>query len=81
MSVPKLEKLIKTWLKEPKEASIDDLLKLAEKLWDSRYHEEKSLAVFMLVHRAKNLTLAHLDEIAVNLVGNLIESDPERWTS
>ncbi|MBZ0309269.1 MAG: DNA alkylation repair protein, partial [Anaerolineae bacterium] len=92
VSVPKLEKLIKTWLREHKAASIDDLLKLAEKLWDSAYHEEKSLAVFMLVHRANNLTLAHLpfiekmmgevntwahlDEIAVNLVGNLIDSDP-----
>jgi 3-methyladenine DNA glycosylase AlkD len=93
LSVPRLEKLIKAWLKEHADTPIDELVTLAEKLWESDYHEEKSLAVFMLVHRAKKLTLAHmpfiekmmhevntwahLDEIAVHIVGNMIETDPK----
>lgn len=92
VTVPALERIARQWSKEHHQADMADITALATRLWASPYHEEKSLAVMLLKQRGKDLTLehlplietmigeattwAHLDEIAVHLVGGLIENDP-----
>lgn len=72
---------------------IEQVVELARQLWASDWHEEKSLAIYLLVERAKDLTpehlpqieammdsvntWAHLDEIAVNIIGKMIERHPQ----
>lgn len=92
LTVPALDRIASQWSKEHRQTGITDVVALAGRLWDSTYHEEKSLAIMLLQHRRKELTLehiplvekmigeattwAHLDEIAVHLVGSLIDNDP-----
>ncbi|MCC6614001.1 MAG: DNA alkylation repair protein [Anaerolineae bacterium] len=93
LTVPKLNSLMKSWCKAHADLSIEEIAALAEALWASDWHEERSLAVFLLVESADRLTLdqlplvermihevntwAHLDEIAVHVVGALLAHDPD----
>lgn len=92
VGVPNLRKIQKAWLKAHKNDPIEDVLQIAEKLWESEWHEEKSLAIGLLIARSKDLTLEHIsvieqmvntfttwahgDELAIHLIGRLIDQDP-----
>ncbi len=91
VSVPLRHKIIKEWLKKHKKLQLDDAEKLAESLWDSEWHEEKSLAVDILRLVSGRLTVRqmplvakminsvtgwdHLDEIAARVIGAMIDND------
>lgn len=93
VTVPKLHALAKAWYKAHKDAPVEDIAALAQSLWQSDWHEERSLAVFLLEETANRLTLdqlpliermihevntwAHLDEIAVHIVGALLAREPQ----
>lgn len=90
--IPELRKLSHTWLHSHKDLSIDAICRLARTLWDTEYHELKTIAVMLLQYRAKQLTLSHLsvidhmistatgwdhiDEISARLCGTLYEKYP-----
>lgn len=93
VDTPTERKIVKSWLKKNKTASINEIVKLSEKLWNSDSSEEKDLAIQLLQYRNHELTLAHmphiedmintatgwshLDEIAKWLVGGLIDNNPK----
>jgi len=93
VTVPKLHALVKNWRRAHADLSVEDIAALAEALWGSDWHEERSVAVFLLVEAADQLTLdqlpliermihevntwAHLDEIAVHVVGALLAHYPD----
>jgi 3-methyladenine DNA glycosylase AlkD len=93
VKVPTLRKMAKSWLKTQKQADISDIARLAGLLWDSEWHEERSLATMLLEYRAADLTLkqmpliermiheattwAHLDAIAAWIIGPLIDHDKQ----
>ena len=92
VKVPSLRKIAKTWLKQHKSAAIDDVVNLTALIWDSDWHEERSLATLLLQYRDDDLTLKHmlviekmineatswvyLDALAGWTVGVLIDTDP-----
>ena len=92
VKVPILRSIAQAWLKAHKSAEIDDVAGLAEALWQSDWHEERSLATMLLEYRGQDLTLdqmpliermiheattwAHLDAIAGWVIGPLIDHDP-----
>lgn len=92
LTMPQIVKLAKSWHKEYPGVSIDQEVKLADKLWHSSWHEERTLAVELLCLRSNDLTSkhlprlehmmgqvttwAHLDPIAILLVGGIIDSNP-----
>jgi 3-methyladenine DNA glycosylase AlkD len=89
VKVPQIKAILKTWLKTQPPLTSGDLGELAGALWASDWHEERSLAVFLLEERPRLLMLdhlplietmmrevntwAHLDEIAIHVVGVLLE--------
>ena len=91
VDVPTLRKLARAWVKTNKKASMDEVAELAAQLWDSDWHEERSLAILLLEYRSTDLRLehmpliekmigeavgwAHLDAIATTVVGALIDND------
>lgn len=91
ITVPRLRNLAKNWLKQHPQLTIGQLLDLARQLWDSPWHEERMLTIFLLVLRKDELTYRHiptiehmintatswaqLDGIAVWLVGSIIDSN------
>lgn len=91
VNTPTKRKMVKRWLKEHQEVKFDEMVKLGEALWNSRWHEEKTLAVMLLHQTSDRLTLKqmpliekmineatgwdHLDEISIRLVGGLIDHD------
>ncbi|MFH2019559.1 MAG: DNA alkylation repair protein [bacterium] len=95
--VPVLRKLAKTWLRNHKNLSFSDLLSFTEKLWAGDYHEERMLAIFLLVYRVDELTFhdllriehmvktaigwAELDMIAAWLCGQLYYDNTPKMTS
>ena len=91
VSVPQRHKIIKDWFKKHQPLQPDEAGKLAESLWDSEWHEEKSLAIEILQLVSGRLTVKqmplvekminevtgwdHLDEIAIHVVGAMIDND------
>ena len=91
VKVPTLRKIAKAWLKQHKSADINDIIEMTALLWDSDWHEERSLATLLLQYRSDDLTLAHLphiekmmneatswvylDALATWVVGTLIDTD------
>ena len=91
VKVPTLRKIAKVWLKQHKQAPVTDIAEMAACLWDSDWHEERSLATMLLQYRSADLTLAqmpviekmmneatgwvHLDALATWVVGALIDHD------
>jgi hypothetical protein len=87
-SLPAIENVAKEFRKTHPDAGRGDLFALAEKLWDSVYHEEKSLAIKLLARYPEHLDLEampvlermltqcvgwdHTDEIAIHLVGTVL---------
>ncbi|OGY18591.1 MAG: hypothetical protein A3F04_02205 [Candidatus Chisholmbacteria bacterium RIFCSPHIGHO2_12_FULL_49_9] len=85
--------IVNQWFKDHPKIEIPELEKLAEKLWDSQWHDEKTIAIMILAEKKKHLTVSHmpfieimikeatgwdhLDEIAAHLVGAMIENDPK----
>lgn len=92
VDMPSLRRMARAWVKANKHASMDDVTRLAAWLWESDWHEERSLAIMLLEYHSAQLTLdhvlliekmineaagwAHLDAIATTLAGALIENDP-----
>jgi 3-methyladenine DNA glycosylase AlkD len=90
--VPEKRKIAQAWIRAHRDTPIDEVAALAAHLWESEWHEERSLAVMLLQYRSSDLsadhlpliermmaeanTWAHLDEIAVRLAGALIDNDP-----
>lgn len=93
VTVPQCTVILKAWLKAHPSLKSDEMGALAAALWASDWHEERTLAIFLLEERRKLLTLdhlpiietmmreantwAHIDEIAVHLVGALLDRHPE----
>ncbi len=93
VGVPALRRISSRWSKPHRAEPVDIVARLAGRLWETEWHEEKSLAIMLLAARGKQLTRAdlpliermmgeattwaHLDEIALRLAGALIDNDPE----
>jgi 3-methyladenine DNA glycosylase AlkD len=91
VKVPVLRKITKSWLKQHQDSHIATITELARQLWDSDWHEERSLAAMLLEYRSPDLTReqlpiiehmlntatgwAHLDALAVWVVGALIDNE------
>lgn len=91
VTVPQRHKIVKEWFKKHQPLQLNEALELAEKLWGSEWHEEKSLAVEILQLVSDYLTIRqmllvekminevtgwdHLDEIAVHVIGAMIDND------
>ena len=91
VTVPQRHKIVKEWLKKHQDLQLGDAEKLTEILWNSEWHEEKSLAIDIvrltsgrltvkqipLVEKMINETTGwdHLDEIAVHVIGTMIDND------
>jgi 3-methyladenine DNA glycosylase AlkD len=92
VTVPTLNKMVSAWAKAHRDAPIVAVAALAAALWESGWHEERTLGVFLLEAFAAQLTLehlphiermmrqantwAHIDEIAVHLAGALLARYP-----
>ncbi len=90
-SVPVIERVAKDFRRENRDISHVDLFALAETLWKSEYHEEKSLAVKLLAHYPEKLDMGsmplfegmlsecvgwdHTDWISIHLVGDVLAKD------
>jgi len=95
VTTPKLHSIAKDWLSHHPQLSINQLVDFAGLLWQSDWHEERTLAVMILESRKNELTLKHittiehmintatswayLDGIAVWLVGTLLDTDPKTY--
>lgn len=91
VDVPTLRKLARAWTKANKRADINTVAAAVAQLWDSDWHEERSLAILLLEYRKDKLTLAHLplvekmigeavgwahlDALATTVVGALIDNN------
>jgi len=91
VTVPTIRRITKTWIKKHPDFSMDKLVKLSQILWDTNWHEQRMLAVFLLEYKKNQLNLKHLpivenmintatgwaqlDGIAVWLVGAIIDKD------
>lgn len=97
LTVPFLRKLAKAWLKDHKDSSIEEVINLSQALWAGEYHEERMLAIFLLVYRVESLDFSHLpvieymvrsaigwaqlDMIAAWLCGQIFKESPRRMTA
>jgi len=84
--------VLSRWLKDHPDLDIDQVIKMADALWHSPYHEKKNLAVRLLDRYSKKLEYRHLpflgkmvqevnnwdhlDDISAHLLGQLIDNDP-----
>lgn len=85
--------ILKNWLKNHPDISFNEIVSMVDGLWNSKYHEKKTLAVTLLHRHSKQLTSKHLpflekmvrevnnwdhlDEISVHLLGQLIDNEPQ----
>ncbi len=97
VKIPVLRQMCKYWLRAHRETPFKEVADLASKLWEGQYHEERMLAIFLLVNRVGELTIvdfpliehmvktvtgwAQLDCIAGWLCGELYEKDPQFMTA
>lgn len=93
VDTPTKRGIVKAWFKNHPDKTVEEIVRLSKKLWDSQWHEEKTLAVMLLHRKSKALSLKqmpliekmikettgwdHLDEISIRLVGALIDNDPK----
>lgn len=56
VTVPKLRKLARDWVTENKALTIQEVITHTDKLWDSVWHEERMVAIYILVYRVHDLT-------------------------
>ncbi len=63
VTVPSLRRLAKSWIKENSQLSIDGVLNQSQKLWKGKSHEERMIAIFLLVFRVDELSFRHLSII------------------
>lgn len=96
VTVPSIRRIAQIWLKKHS-LPIDQIIEFAQSLWQGEYHEERMLAIFLLVYRVKELTFAHyslieqmvkestgwaqLDMVAAWLCGQLYSLDRNLMTS
>ena len=89
VTVPAVSKAVREWLLAHPDLTHAEMLALVEHLWAQRVHEIRSFAVALLELRVNSLepsdlplvermlrqarTWAHVDEIAANVVGPLVE--------
>ncbi len=90
--MPKLREISKAWYKAHKNEPLAEVFQLAETLWNSDWHEEKVMGLSLLIQRGKEMTFDHIslidrmvnrfdtwahgDELAIHLVGRMIDNDP-----
>lgn len=90
-SIWDIRKIVKAWIRNNQDTSIKEIVTLADELWESKYHEDRMVAIILLELKKDELTLSHmpiiekmistvtgwaqLDGIAVWLVGALIDKD------
>ena len=101
VKVPLVRKEAKAWLRERGEISAEEIVSISEELWAAGVHELRSFAVDLSIFRVADWsvddlprfetwlreakTWAHVDAIAVHLVGRLLEREPavtktlDRW--
>lgn len=102
VKVPLVRKEARAWLRENPELEREELLALADELWGRGVHELRSFAIDLAIFRLESLeqgdlrtverwlreakTWAHVDALAVQLVGKLLERFPgvartlDRWS-
>lgn len=94
--VPERRKLARMVLREFPQMTKADLMELVARLWESEWHEEKSVAVMLLELNEGMLTLNdlktvewmvdtvtgwdHLDELAIKVLGPMVESSGQVWS-
>lgn len=92
VDVPTGRRIARQWARGHREAALDEVCTLAERLWASGWHEDRFLAVMLLNQRAGELsaaqlpliermlgevhTWANLDAVAIWVVGATIDNDP-----
>ncbi len=92
VDVPKLRKIAKDWQKNHKTVEVDEVVAFTAHLWDSDWHEERSLATIILqqysarlspvhlpaIERMMNETSGwvHLDNLATGVISVMIERHP-----
>ena len=103
VKVPEVRRQAKGWLAQRSEFERDELLSIADKLWTSSVHELRTFGIEILTFRLRLLesadidllermlhkanTWAHVDAIAVHIVGALVERDrsllatTDEWSS
>jgi 3-methyladenine DNA glycosylase AlkD len=95
VKTPVMRKIARSVLKKYPEMTKEELTKLVTKLWESEWHEEKSIAIMLLHSHEKLLTIDdlsavewmvdtatgwdHLDEIALRVMGPMVERDNNVW--
>jgi len=95
VSVPFTDKMAKEFSRENKDAEREYIFKIAKRLWDSEFHEEKRLAVDILRHYPDYIDLDampviekmleqstgwdHIDEISVHMVGSVLKKDKKAY--
>lgn len=91
VNTPVKREIVKSWLSNHPGISLKNIIPLIKKLWSSPWHEEKTMAIMLLDQRKIELgaqqfplieQLIHestgwefLDDVAIHLVGVLIEKD------
>lgn len=91
VTVPALRKIAKQWAQRHPDIAVDELDNICQQLWHSNWHEERSLTLYIYGQYLSKLdhghlpifedmanqvtTWAHLDELAVNIVGSILETD------
>lgn len=93
VKVPVVRKRAKAWLKDHPDLGRERLLQITRQLWSGGIHELRSFAIDLSIFEIGSLdagdlswieqwlreasTWAHVDALSVNLVGGLLERDPQ----
>lgn len=91
VNTPTKREIVKSWFRHNPGIPLKNIIPLIKKLWSSPWHEEKTMAIMLLDQRKKELEISqfplieqlvqestgwdHLDEIAVHVVGHMIDND------
>jgi 3-methyladenine DNA glycosylase AlkD len=95
VSLPATDKIAREFRKANKDAARNYIFALAEKLWDSDYHDEKRLGIRVLQFYPEYIDYAAMpmlekmlmestgwdlvDDIAIHLVGTVLEKDKKAY--
>lgn len=90
-SLPAIEKVAKEFMRANRRLAREHVLDLSRGLWQSDYHEEKTLAIKLLSHYPDSVGIGemplleemleastgwdHVDAISIHLVGKVLEED------
>ena len=95
VSLPLTDKIAKEFKKSNSNANSKHILELAQRLWDSEYHDEKRLGLRILQFYPEHLNISVMpvlekmlmqsptwdlvDDISIHLVGTVLEKDKKAF--